>query len=170
MTRTPMSPACDADISYETAVWSWMRSVVGSPWSPVIPEGREGRYGHVIRPFAPCEDPSRAQQGPAPDRRSHRRSPDRLRVRERMGGNPRDSGFAVRQIPRTRGLEPIRSAESGVVGWALPTDSRLLSVVDAHPLAIPATPSECGERSAEFGVRRAEYGERSAECGVRGAE
>jgi hypothetical protein len=99
------------------------------------------------------------------------------RVRERRGGNLRDSGFAMRKILRTRGLEPVRSAESGVrraecgernsecgersaecgvVGWALPTDSRLLSVVDAHPLAIPATPSECGVRNSECGERRFE--------------
>src|SRR5579875_338914 len=113
MARAPMSPACDADISFQTAVWSWLRSVVGSPWSAIIPEGREGRYGHIIRPLPPCEDPSRAQHGPAPDRRSHRRSPDRLRVCERMGGNLRDSGFAMRRILRARGLEPIRSAEGG---------------------------------------------------------
>src|SRR5579884_3624970 len=85
----------------------------------------------------------------------------------------------MRKILGTRGLEPIRnskcgmrsaergvrraecgmrSAERGVVGWALPTDSRLLSVVDAHPLAIPATPSECGARSAESGARSSRVG------------
>src|SRR5579885_2360239 len=67
--------------------------------------------------------------------------PSRFRIRD--ADDPADS--------RARAHSEC-GVRSGVVGWALPTDSRLPSVVDAHPLAIPATPSECGERRAGCGV------------------
>src|SRR5579885_1592210 len=47
----------------------------------------------------------RAPLGASPRLRVH------LRVCERMGGDLRDSGFAMRRILRTRGLEPMRNSE-----------------------------------------------------------
>ncbi len=76
-------------------------------------------------------------------RRGYGTSP---RVGERMGGSLPDSGFAMRKILGTRGLEPNRSAECGVRS------------------------AECGVRSAECGIRSPGFALRDSLSGIRSPE
>src|SRR5579875_1138130 len=74
-------------------------------------------------------------------------------VGERTGWNLRDSGFRMRQILGTRGLEPIRSAECGIRNSFFGVRS-----------------SEFVLRSSFFGVRSSEFVLRSSFFGVRSSE
>src|SRR5579885_1835192 len=91
-----------------------------------------------------------------------------LKVCEGLGGSLRDSGFAMRTILGTRGLEPIRNSEFG----ARRTDFGVRSTEDGvRSTEFGARSSEFGVRSSEFGVRSSEeFGVRSTEFGVRSTE
>src|SRR5579875_2639272 len=81
-----------------------------------------------------------------------------------MRWNLRYSAFAMREIPWTRGLEPIRSSDSGVRNSFFGVRSS--DFVLRHSEFIPRN-SFFGIRSSEFGVHSSEFVLRNSFFGVR---